>query len=1198
MIGAGFSKNAISKSSNSEGLPTWNELGDILYEKLHGEKPDGKSCYLNPLKLADEVQAAYGRTVLDQLLKKHIRDKDFEPSNTHIKLLELPWADVFTTNYDTLLERACENVIDRRYDVVINQEDLIYSNKPRIIKLHGSFPSERPLIITEEDYRKYPRQFAPLVNTVQQSLLENTLCLIGFSGDDPNFLQWIGWINDNIGKENSPKIYLVGILKITDAQKRLLASKNIVSVDLSGCLDIVDTYKKGIDFFIDFLLSQRKGRGNLDWPIKQNTYWLKEEKGINDLLIEWRLTRKSYPKWIIAPLEQRAKLWSFTEHFAFDTNIFEHLELWQDFEYSYELNWRLNKSLSPIFNAVAFCIKRVVERYNPFPNAIADLGEINYDESKGEGQNWKRIRRQWIELVLSLLRFFREEGFETEWNEFQNRLSNISKYLSPEEWAWLCYERIQKALFSLDTNGAKVILEEWPTTIPDPFWNAKRAALCAEFGQLEEAEKSLEVILTELRKQLNLSPVENDYSLVSQEAYIMFLLRQVSQHVSFKRNKFIENDETKQNFNERWNLLLQYKCDPWAEVQYFDLTLRNSYSPPHYKTRKNGFEIGRSTVTYSSGGINEDANRGYEFLRFLEETCYPLSLPYMGIDTKTIKGALERTLYSPKWALAVMTRCRDYELIDSVFNRLSLSKISVEEVDHYVSYYINKFNDLLPEIETSEFAKAIIKKTPGILWRLCVKCSEDAKTKIAEFYQIIFRKNMELPKTHDLFKILIFSSSHKFISKIVPLLLDTPILEEGSRTATINYVEPFDYLNGRYDIKPTIITKQIFRHLKEKITEEKFRKRAIRRILFLNKNNCLNKRQAKELFNSIWNRVDENSGFPDSTDIYNFVFVLCPHPKDIIPIDLFKTYIKTQTFNVQTKKAERGISMSGGEDLYATDLLYGSATFKNKTGIKWAQSELEDILYKAESWLASDRHFLTDEKYLDEHLGGSIREEFLSRFKNLVAILARVFGYQRETIRNKQTLLRIKKLILELETCGVPVLTAKIAFAELFFPNTHETYLCNVQRAMVCDNRSVVIDALDSIILAVTVSALSVKKNFKDQILEMLYQPLRWHVHNLLGDCMDAYSLLLQDKYVFFTTRNILVEYLTYLYDVTDYMNLVDYKIDFDQILFLKQKGVLISSKLYWKFQEEKLTIPHIVEKWKEVAFDPNEFGDIKNNWM
>ena len=72
------------------------------------------------------------------------------------------------------------------------------ASRPRIVKLHGSLPAQFPLIVTEEDYRTYPTKFAPFVNTVQQAMMETVFLLIGFSGDDPNFLNWSGWVRDNL----------------------------------------------------------------------------------------------------------------------------------------------------------------------------------------------------------------------------------------------------------------------------------------------------------------------------------------------------------------------------------------------------------------------------------------------------------------------------------------------------------------------------------------------------------------------------------------------------------------------------------------------------------------------------------------------------------------------------------------------------------------------------------------------------------------------------------------------------------------------------------------------------------------------------------------------------------------------------------------------------------------------------------------
>ena len=105
-------------------------------------------------------------------------------------------------------------------------------SQPRVVKLHGSFPAQFPLIFAEEDYRTYPRKFAPFVNTVQQAMMETVFCLIGFSGDDPNFLQWSGWVRDNLGAA-APKIYLAGWLDLSVHRRRMLEDRGVVPIDLA-----------------------------------------------------------------------------------------------------------------------------------------------------------------------------------------------------------------------------------------------------------------------------------------------------------------------------------------------------------------------------------------------------------------------------------------------------------------------------------------------------------------------------------------------------------------------------------------------------------------------------------------------------------------------------------------------------------------------------------------------------------------------------------------------------------------------------------------------------------------------------------------------------------------------------------------------------------------------------------------------------
>jgi len=77
MIGAGFSKNARKGESMKKHSPSWHELGDCFYRKVYGKSPnDSDRCYLDVLKLAEEVEVTYGRSTLEKLLKSEIPDKE------------------------------------------------------------------------------------------------------------------------------------------------------------------------------------------------------------------------------------------------------------------------------------------------------------------------------------------------------------------------------------------------------------------------------------------------------------------------------------------------------------------------------------------------------------------------------------------------------------------------------------------------------------------------------------------------------------------------------------------------------------------------------------------------------------------------------------------------------------------------------------------------------------------------------------------------------------------------------------------------------------------------------------------------------------------------------------------------------------------------------------------------------------------
>jgi hypothetical protein len=636
MIGSGFSKNAVKAIPSAPPFPTWDGLGDCLYEKLHGQPPKPAAHYLDPLRLASEVQAAFGRPALEHLLRTRIPDLEYQPSDLHVRLLELPWTDVFTVNYDTLLERAADKVAWRRFDVVVNQDDLVYATRPRIIKLHGSFPSTRPLIVSEEDYRCYPVKFAAFVNTVQQSLLENTLCLIGFSGDDPNFLHWIGWVRDNLGTDRSPRMYLIGLPSLTAAQRCLLEQRNIVIVDLASILsdpDSVGRHARAFEAFFSRLRDRRPSPLS-DWPSESLVAGAFQQRSLDELLRVWRASRVSYPNWVVAPRESRDRLLHAIRDEEFGMRFFASptpLTAPYDLELLFELNWMLERALLPIYNDLLPHYERLLRRYNPFP--LMDRrtdAEVTPDNPKWSSLDWAYLTAWWVDLQISLLRLYREEGLASDWTRVQAQLEAIASRLTPEQTARWYFERSMDAVFSLDLARAQREIEEWPSNPALPFWEAKRAALLAELGNLSEAAAILERALAAIRAKQQLAPVGKELTWVSQESHVMYLLRAVRTARELMQRGAESERRVRQQFRERWNELKQYQCDPWDDLALFKAELDGQPDPTEPISRESGFDIGSETVTHHLG--RRDAGRlGYSFLRYCEEVGIPFAMPMLNI---------------------------------------------------------------------------------------------------------------------------------------------------------------------------------------------------------------------------------------------------------------------------------------------------------------------------------------------------------------------------------------------------------------------------------------------------------------------------------------------------------------------------------------------------------------------------------------
>lgn len=294
LVGAGFSKNAI------KSYPGWDELLRDLVLDLYGKQIKERYRHhqsgLGPfyteevftdmeianiiremgyLKLVSKFIEDKGyREAIDVYIEEHLPYIEgtggmfsvsnmpsipFNSSNldVHKELLLCKWKHVYTTNYDNLLELTNDLYGMDYRKVTVDYKLAELSEHRGIVKVHGSLVGDslsndyefdndksRRYIISAEDYATYAEKHQAFSYQMKTGLLTGVFCLIGFSGNDPNFLAWLEWMKDVLDrdaedndKENSIKVFLLTLGKPKIEKSRQLFYQN----HHIGVINVLDT---------------------------------------------------------------------------------------------------------------------------------------------------------------------------------------------------------------------------------------------------------------------------------------------------------------------------------------------------------------------------------------------------------------------------------------------------------------------------------------------------------------------------------------------------------------------------------------------------------------------------------------------------------------------------------------------------------------------------------------------------------------------------------------------------------------------------------------------------------------------------------------------------------------------------------------------------------------------------------------------
>ena len=551
MVGSGFSKNSERTNLSAKEMPAWKDLVKHFYDSLYPQdsmtRRGGKQRpATDNVRVAQEYEAAFGRSALHDALRRLVPDMAYSPGLVHQRLLILPWRDIYTTNWDTLIERTQDQVPERHYSTVTSVEEIPMAGRPRIVKLHGSFPAQFPLIVTEEDYRTYPTKFAPFVNTVQQSMMETVFLLIGFSGDDPNFLNWSGWIRDNLGA-SAPKIYLAGWLGLSPHRRRMLEGNNVVPIDLArhpkseqwpdslrhrhATEWLLHTLESGRPYDItSWPTATSRQRAELPkalQPVEEVTHGEPKSEparqdfvskpspkldNVRETIAIWRHNRLMYPGWLTMPPFNRLQMESNTD--GWGRTLLLSLPAMKPVERLNairELVWREEILLIPMHPDFESAIQETLDSI--------DCQSRTVDGANAPDEDWTAIRENWRNVAAALItsaRFrFDHAGFKRaveSLEPFQDEDPDFRHRIIHEKCLWAIYDR--------DFNSLEGLLTDWKPENCDPAWMMRKSAVLREAGNDNEAEELLNHSITAIKA---MRPDDGSLADSSRESWATFV---------------------------------------------------------------------------------------------------------------------------------------------------------------------------------------------------------------------------------------------------------------------------------------------------------------------------------------------------------------------------------------------------------------------------------------------------------------------------------------------------------------------------------------------------------------------------------------------------------------------------------------------------------------------------------------------------
>lgn len=229
-VGAGIGHNVTAKGGGP--APGATELAKRLatrYGLEPGPDPD-------LAKVSQVVEIRKGREQLLAFLKTEL--EGLEPDEDLRWLLSLTWRAIFTTNYDSAIERCYElNADPTQTPIVIATNSEAKSYDPHfevpVFHLHGSLFTEGgrgAVLVTEQDYATFRDRRSMLFEVFRYQYATTPILYVGYSHNDPNWRMVTAELRAEFGTASPPPSFRL-TPDTPELDREILFSQGVTTID-------------------------------------------------------------------------------------------------------------------------------------------------------------------------------------------------------------------------------------------------------------------------------------------------------------------------------------------------------------------------------------------------------------------------------------------------------------------------------------------------------------------------------------------------------------------------------------------------------------------------------------------------------------------------------------------------------------------------------------------------------------------------------------------------------------------------------------------------------------------------------------------------------------------------------------------------------------------------------------------------------